>query len=192
MTASVQPWHPSRSSARSVIWPGASPARCGQAARARPASTGPGAGSIRVRRSCGAGCPGRTGATPSPWLTGRRPPSGTPTAPPCPTAVLAAALLHDVGKLESGLGTFRRVGVTLLAGGLGRERRRGLVRPPLRVAPASRPIPAARRHGAQPAGEGRSATPSRPPGLGEHHLPSPPTGRCTGSSPTPSKAADDD
>jgi hypothetical protein len=39
-----------------------------------------------------------------------------------PTAVLAAALLHDVGKLESDLGTFRRVGVTLLAGGLGRER----------------------------------------------------------------------
>ncbi len=39
-----------------------------------------------------------------------------------PTAVLAAALLHDVGKLESGLGTFRRVGVTLLAGGLGRDR----------------------------------------------------------------------
>jgi hypothetical protein len=39
-----------------------------------------------------------------------------------PTPVLAAALLHDVGKVESGLGTFRRVGVTLLAGGLGRQR----------------------------------------------------------------------
>jgi hypothetical protein len=36
--------------------------------------------------------------------------------------VLAAALLHDVGKVECRLGTFRRVGVTLLAGGLGRER----------------------------------------------------------------------
>jgi hypothetical protein len=39
-----------------------------------------------------------------------------------PRPVLAAALLHDVGKVESGLGTFRRVGVTLLAGGLGRAR----------------------------------------------------------------------
>ncbi len=39
-----------------------------------------------------------------------------------PTPVLAAAMLHDVGKVESGLGTFRRVAVTLLAGGLGRAR----------------------------------------------------------------------
>jgi hypothetical protein len=31
-----------------------------------------------------------------------------------PRAVLAAALLHDAGKVESGLGTFARVGATLL------------------------------------------------------------------------------
>jgi hypothetical protein len=31
-----------------------------------------------------------------------------------PREVLAAALLHDVGKIDSGLGTFARVGATLL------------------------------------------------------------------------------
>jgi hypothetical protein len=36
--------------------------------------------------------------------------------------VVAAALLHDVGKVEAGLGTFARVGATLLAGAVGRER----------------------------------------------------------------------
>jgi hypothetical protein len=36
--------------------------------------------------------------------------------------VVAAALLHDVGKVEAGLGTFARVGATLLGGALGRER----------------------------------------------------------------------
>jgi hypothetical protein len=36
--------------------------------------------------------------------------------------VVAAALLHDVGKVESGLGTFARVGATLVAGVVGRER----------------------------------------------------------------------
>ncbi len=35
---------------------------------------------------------------------------------------MAAALLHDVGKVESGLGTFARVGVTLAAMGAGRTR----------------------------------------------------------------------
>ncbi len=35
--------------------------------------------------------------------------------------VIAAALLHDVGKLESGLGTFRRVAATLSAAVAGRE-----------------------------------------------------------------------
>lgn len=34
-----------------------------------------------------------------------------------PRAVLAAALLHDVGKVESGLGTFTRVGATVLGMG---------------------------------------------------------------------------
>ena len=39
-----------------------------------------------------------------------------------PREVIAAALLHDVGKVESGLGTFARVGVTLAAIGAGRDR----------------------------------------------------------------------
>jgi hypothetical protein len=36
--------------------------------------------------------------------------------------VMAAALLHDVGKVESGLGTFARVAVTVAAIGAGRDR----------------------------------------------------------------------
>ncbi len=39
-----------------------------------------------------------------------------------PRDVVAAALLHDVGKVESGLGTFARVGVTLAAMTAGRSR----------------------------------------------------------------------
>jgi hypothetical protein len=41
---------------------------------------------------------------------------------PQPREVVAAALLHDVGKVESGLGTYARVGVTLAAMGAGRTR----------------------------------------------------------------------
>ena len=44
--------------------------------------------------------------------------AGTPVA----REVLAAALLHDVGKVEAGLGTFARVGVTLAALAAGRKR----------------------------------------------------------------------
>jgi hypothetical protein len=36
--------------------------------------------------------------------------------------VIVAALLHDIGKISSGLGTFSRVGATLVAAALGRER----------------------------------------------------------------------
>jgi hypothetical protein len=36
--------------------------------------------------------------------------------------VVAAALLHDVGKVEAGLGTFARVGATLAAAVAGRKR----------------------------------------------------------------------
>jgi hypothetical protein len=39
-----------------------------------------------------------------------------------PPEVLAAALLHDVGKVEASLGTFARVGVTLAALAVGRAR----------------------------------------------------------------------
>jgi hypothetical protein len=39
-----------------------------------------------------------------------------------PPEVVAAALLHDVGKVESSLGTFARVGVTLAALAVGRAR----------------------------------------------------------------------
>jgi len=38
------------------------------------------------------------------------------------TEVLAAALLHDAGKVESGLGTFARVAATLAAAIVGREK----------------------------------------------------------------------
>lgn len=41
---------------------------------------------------------------------------------PASRAVVAAALLHDVGKIEASLGTFARVGVTLAAIAAGRER----------------------------------------------------------------------
>jgi hypothetical protein len=44
----------------------------------------------------------------------------TPDQPP--RQVIAAALLHDVGKVESSLGTFARVGVTLAAVVVGRAR----------------------------------------------------------------------
>lgn len=48
--------------------------------------------------------------------------------------VMAAALLHDVGKVESGLGTFSRVAVTLAAMAAGRDRlvRAGRARPGIR------------------------------------------------------------
>ena len=39
-----------------------------------------------------------------------------------PRGVIAAALLHDVGKASSALGTFSRVGVTLAAMAVGRRR----------------------------------------------------------------------
>jgi hypothetical protein len=41
---------------------------------------------------------------------------------PPPRDFIAAALLHDVGKVESSLGTFARVGVTLAALVVGRSR----------------------------------------------------------------------
>ena len=41
---------------------------------------------------------------------------------PVPREVVAAALLHDVGKVEAHLGTFARVGVTLAAMVAGRQR----------------------------------------------------------------------
>jgi hypothetical protein len=47
-------------------------------------------------------------------------------------AVTAAALLHDVGKVESGYGTFSRVAVTLLAMTIGRRRLTG-PRAPTRI-----------------------------------------------------------
>jgi hypothetical protein len=43
-----------------------------------------------------------------------------------PPELVPAALLHDVGKITSGLGTFGRVGATVL-GWVGRERWRGRV-----------------------------------------------------------------
>jgi hypothetical protein len=55
-----------------------------------------------------------------------------PTAAPGPSAgpevdraVMAAALLHDVGKIEAGLGTFGRVGATVVGAAVGRARAAG-------------------------------------------------------------------
>lgn len=47
---------------------------------------------------------------------------GSDGGPPPGREVLAGALLHDVGKVESGFGTFARVAVTVAAIGLGRDR----------------------------------------------------------------------
>lgn len=42
--------------------------------------------------------------------------------PDVPRAAIAAALLHDVGKVESGFGTFGRVVATLITAALGHDR----------------------------------------------------------------------
>ena len=42
-----------------------------------------------------------------------------------PRPVLAAALLHDVGKIDSGLGTFSRAGATVIGAVVGRQRAGG-------------------------------------------------------------------
>ena len=55
-----------------------------------------------------------------------------------PQEVIAAALLHDVGKVESGLGTFARVGVTLAALTVGRPRLRRWAGDPPSSGPPSR------------------------------------------------------
>ena len=44
-----------------------------------------------------------------------------------PRPVVAAALLHDVGKIESGFGVWRRVGATLFVAVRGRDRVRGAI-----------------------------------------------------------------
>jgi hypothetical protein len=41
---------------------------------------------------------------------------------PTPRPVVAAALLHDVGKIQSGLGTWARAAVTIVAMAVGRDR----------------------------------------------------------------------
>jgi hypothetical protein len=51
--------------------------------------------------------------------------AGTP-----PRAVVAAALLHDVGKITSGLGTWARAGVTVVAMVAGRDRVASWAPPP--------------------------------------------------------------
>jgi putative nucleotidyltransferase with HDIG domain len=42
--------------------------------------------------------------------------------PAAPRWATAAALLHDVGKVDSGLGTFARVGATIVGSTMGRDR----------------------------------------------------------------------
>lgn len=57
----------------------------------------------------GASDPASAGGAPNQLSAGERP-------------VIASALLHDVGKVEAGLGTFARVGVTVAAIVVGRDR----------------------------------------------------------------------
>ena len=62
-----------------------------------------------------------------------------------PREVLAAALLHDVGKIDSGLGTFGRVVATLVdrrdgAGRLARYRRHDVIGAALREAAGAGPL----------------------------------------------------
>jgi hypothetical protein len=84
---------------------------------------------------------------------------------PARREVVAAALLHDVGKVEAGLGTFARVAVTAGAIAVGRER---LVAPP---APA--PVRRYLAHDTIGAALLRDAgsDPLTAAWAGEHHLP---------------------
>jgi hypothetical protein len=97
----------------------------------------------------------------------------TPPEPARP--VVAAALLHDVGKVDSRLGTFARVGVTVVAIAAGRER---LLRYTGVEASAGRRSPRRRagaylvhdRLGAELL-EAAGADPLTVAWAGEHHLP---------------------
>ncbi len=59
---------------------------------------------------------------------------------PVPREVVAAALLHDVGKVEASLGTFSRVGVTVAAMAAGRERLLGWSERPAQGRPSYAPV----------------------------------------------------
>jgi hypothetical protein len=93
---------------------------------------------------------------------------GPETAPP---EVVAAALLHDVGKIEARLGTFSRVGVTLAALAVGRARLLHWAGPGTASgapapasgppAPAAEPAPAAVPAGAVVPAQARGARSSR-------------------------------
>ena len=74
-------------------------------------------GSPSGASGAGAGAPGASGAGASGAGASGASGAGEPAR-----EVMASALLHDVGKVESGLGTFARVAVTLAAMGLGRDR----------------------------------------------------------------------
>ena len=107
--------------------------------------------------------------------------------------MLAAALLHDVGKIESGLGTYGRVIATLSAAAIGRD-------PDVDRGPGPAP-------GASPAGSGlylqhpqlggdllamAGSDPLTEAWAREHHLPEDRVDRRPPTSAAALKAADDD
>ena len=93
-------------------------------------ASGAGAGAFGAGASgAGAATPGAGAATPGAGAgasgasgAGASGASGASGVGEPAREVMASALLHDVGKVESGLGTFARVAVTLAAIGLGRDR----------------------------------------------------------------------
>ena len=115
-----------------------------RSARRRPTRPGPATHLLAGERpAVGPACRAPTAATPSASPGGSRRRSGDRATRP----VVAAALLHDVGKVESGLGTYGRV-VATAVGRRGRAGRR----------------PSWSQAGASPAGSAcTSATPSWAP-----------------------------
>lgn len=95
---------------------------------------------------------------------------GSDGGPPPGREVMAGALLHDVGKVESGLGTFSRVAVTVAAIGLGRDRLTGGGVPGGRVGQRVRQYLTHDRIGADLLRRAGS-DPFTVAWAGEHHLP---------------------
>lgn len=86
----------------------------------------------------------------------------TRALPAVPRPVVAAALLHDVGKLDSGLGTWARAGVTIVSMVAGRDRVAAWAPAP---AGGGRPVFPGRLEGVQPPKLApASASPDRPAG----------------------------
>ena len=160
----------------------ASSAASAPGARARPTASGPRPSCCPTSSSCGGACPAPTAATPPASPAGSSAALGDKATRP----VLAAALLHDVGKLDAHLRTYGRVVATLAGGVVGHDEatiRHWTLTTGLH--PPGRPLPAAPGARRRPAGRRRE----RPAdgGVGPR---APPAARAvddrSGSSPRPS------